>query len=93
MRFRIGDKVMLAAKNIKQLRPNRKLADKFLGPFTVREVVGGHSQAYRLELPLAYRIHDVFHVSLLEPYHSRADTIVGPVTGTEGHEEWEVQAI
>ena len=51
IKFKIGDEVMLAAKNIKQLRPSKKLSDKYLGPFKVREVIGTHSQAYRLELP------------------------------------------
>jgi hypothetical protein len=58
---------MLSAKNIRQLRPNKKLSDKFLGPFTIREVVGAYVQAYRLELLAGYHIYDVFYVSLLEP--------------------------
>lgn len=95
MRFKIGDEVMLAAKNIKQLRPNRKLADKFLGPFRVQEIVGTHAQAYRLKLPPSYKIHDVFHVSLLEPYHARSgsETRIGPAIRMEDHDEWEVQSI
>ncbi|KFY17374.1 hypothetical protein V491_05015 [Pseudogymnoascus sp. VKM F-3775] len=93
MQYRVRDQVILAAKNIKQLRPNRKLADKYLGPFRVRQVVGGHAQAYRLELPPAYQIHDVFHVSLLEPYHQRADTVSTPAIDVQSHDEWEVQSI
>jgi transposase InsO family protein len=34
-RFKVGDKVILSAKNIRQLRPSRKLSNKFLGPFEV----------------------------------------------------------
>ena len=37
---------------------------KFFGPFQVLHPVG--KQAYKLELPEKWRIHDVFHVSLLE---------------------------
>ena len=52
--------------NSKHLRTkrNRKLEAKFLGPFRVLHLVG--KQAYKLELPKKWRIHDVFHVSLLE---------------------------
>ena len=43
---------------------NRKLEAKFFGPFRVLHPVG--KQAYKLELPKKWRIHDVFHMSLLE---------------------------
>jgi hypothetical protein len=72
-KFQVREKVMLRAKNIRQLRPSAKLADKYLGPFEVLETLG--DQAYRLKLPPSYRIHDVFYVSLLEPWFPRAGAI------------------
>ena len=57
------EKVWLNSKYIKTKR-NRKLEAKFFGPFRVLHPVG--KQAYKLELPKKWRIHDVFHVSLLE---------------------------
>ena len=58
-----GDKVWLSSKHLKTKR-NRKLEAKFLGSFRVLHPVG--KQAYKLELPKKWRIHNVFHVSLLE---------------------------
>ena len=58
-----GDKVWLSSKNLKTKR-NRKLEANFLGPFQVLHPV--NKQAYKLELPKKWMIHDVFHVSLLE---------------------------
>ena len=58
-----GDKVWLSSKHLKT-KWNRKLEAKFLGPFRVLHSVG--KQVYKLELPKKWRIHDVFHVSLLE---------------------------
>ncbi|KAI0993219.1 hypothetical protein K3495_g14966 [Podosphaera aphanis] len=63
--FKAGDRVWLNYKNIKSLRPCRKLDFKNGGPFKVIEPIGNY--AYRLELPQTAKIHPVFHVSLLLP--------------------------
>ena len=74
--FQRGELVLLSAKNLKQKRPNKKLSDKAIGPFRVRKRIG--TQAYHLWLPPAYRIHPVFHVSLLEPYQRRPGDVSVP---------------
>ncbi len=60
--YALGEKVWLNSKYIKTKR-NRKLEAKFFGSFRVLHKVG--KQTYKLELLKKYRIHDVFHVSLL----------------------------
>ena len=58
-----NNKVWLNSKYI-QIKQNRKLEAKFFGPFQVLYPIG--KQAYKLEFPKKQRIHDVFHVSLLQ---------------------------
>lgn len=87
-----GAKVLLSSKNIRTLRASKKLADKFLGPFEVLKVVG--QNAYTLALPKKYgRLHDTFHVSLLEPYHRREGQETPEPMDIDGEEEWEVEEI
>ncbi|OJD25630.1 hypothetical protein ACJ73_03002 [Blastomyces percursus] len=87
-----GDEVMLSAKNLRTARPSKKLDSTFHGPYT-EEAIG--SQAYRLDLPKSYKIHNVFHVSLLEPYHIRDGERPEqpPLMLVDDHEEWEVEEV
>ena len=65
--FNIGDRVWLLRKNIRTTRPTEKLDHKRIGPYEIIERI--NEVAYRLELPSSMKIHNVFHVSLLEPYN------------------------
>jgi len=61
-----GDLVMLNAKNIKSKRPTRKFTPRFYGPVKVLEKKG--NRVLKLDIPAHWKIHPVFHVSLLKPY-------------------------
>ena len=61
--YLLGENIWLNSKYIKTKR-NWKLEVKFFGPFQVLHPVG--SQAYKLEPPKQWRIHDIFHIFLLE---------------------------
>jgi len=66
--YRVGDLVMLNGRNIKRRRPSRKLDHKNHGPFQIEKIVS--PLAIRLTLPRKWKIPNVFHVSLLEPYQT-----------------------
>ena len=64
-----GDLVLLSTTNLRLKVPgSTKLLPRYVGPFPVEQAIG--KAAYKLALPSAMRIHPVFHVSLLHPYHS-----------------------
>ena len=65
--FTPGDQVWLEAKHLRLPYQAPKLAPKRYGPFIIIKKVS--PVAYQLQLPIAWTIYDVFHASLLTPYH------------------------
>jgi hypothetical protein len=70
--FKEGDLVLLNGKNIRTKRPTKKFDHKMQGPFVIEKVLPS-KMAYRLKLPKRWTIHNVFQVSLLEPYRQSDD--------------------
>jgi len=66
--YQVGDLVMLSGRNIRTRRPSKKLDHKNHGPFQIEKIVS--LLAVRLTLPRKWKIHNVFQVSLLEPYRT-----------------------
>ena len=96
--FKVGNLVWLNRKNIATTRPSRKLDFKRFGPFKILRVVRESKLAFQLELPARWRIHDVFHASLLDPHHAneiagRKQSVPQPPDIVEGEPEYEVEGI
>ena len=92
----VGQLVMLFTKNLKQKRSSKKLSHKFVGSFRIEDKV--KEQVYRLTLSSIYRIHNIFHVSLLKPYHHRADSeeadaFMQVLELIDDEEQWEIEEI
>jgi hypothetical protein len=92
--FSVGDQVLLSTKylKIKHAEKSRKLLPKWVGPFKVVQVVG--PVAYKLEMTPGWKVHPVFHVSLLEPYRDNGKVQPPPPpVKVEGDLEYEVESI
>ena len=64
--FKSEDMVWLLPPNMHTKWPSNKLDWKKIGPFKITAKIG--SNPYKLDLPSLMRIHNTFHISLLEPY-------------------------
>jgi hypothetical protein len=97
--FGVGDAVLLSTTYFipEAFRERkRKLAAKFSGPYEIIEVIS--PVAYRLQLPVGTKAHDLFHARMLKPYHGDANTERAtlpplPVVMQDGEKEFEVESI
>ena len=93
--YQIGDKVWLEGRNLTTTHPSSKLAPRRYGPFPITHVVSRTS--YQLKLPSQWKIHDVFHATLLTPYKETAlngKSYQEPAPDLiDGQPEWEVESI
>ena len=91
----VGDRVWLEGRNLNTTHPSAKLAPRRYGPFLVTAVISRTS--YRLKLPTSWKIHNVFHASLLTPYRETSmngNQYQEPVPDLiDGQPEWEVERI
>ena len=92
---------MLSTKHIQtptdKNRPTQKLTPKFIGPYDIIDVIS--PVVCKLDLPCTWRIHPVFHISLLKHYHGTPVDFARPelppaiCMPNTGLEEYEVDMI
>ncbi len=93
--YKPGQQVWLDTTHLKLPHQKAKLTPKHLGPFKITKEIS--PVVYQLALPVNWRIHDVFHTSLLNPYHETnahgPNFTHPPPDLIKGEEEFEVERI
>ena len=92
--FKKGQKVWLDSRNLKT-NYHKKMSPKREGPFEIEDVLG--PLTYHLKLPESWKIHNVFHATLLRPYKENdvyGENYTRPPPDIEnGEEVYEVEDI
>jgi len=93
--FRVGDQVWLDAKNLSLPYQSNKLVPRRQGPFRIKRMIS--PVTFQLDLPQSWRIHDVFHASLLTSFKEtpahRPNYSQPPPDLVDEDPEYEVEAI
>jgi hypothetical protein len=103
-RFAPGESVWLDLRNISTGHPSKKLDAHHTEPFKVVKGIPRDTStpsAYCLHLPLNWKVHPIFHVSLLQLAYKRADlhpvdedlSLQPPPDVIEEVEEYEVKRV
>ena len=67
IQYTVRDFVLLSTKNVKMRGILDKLKKCFMETFKIQERIG--KQAYKLLLPKTWKVHPVFHISLLKKWN------------------------
>jgi len=90
-----GDRVLLSTKDLVfKERPARKLVDRYIGPYTIEEVIS--TNVVKLRLPTSMRIHPVVNVSQIVRYKEQVEgqkKEEGKPIEIKGVKEWEIEKI
>jgi hypothetical protein len=93
--YQIGSEVWLDVTNLRMMGTNTKIDPLQYGPFWIIKEIS--PVVYQLELPSEWKIHDVFHTSLLSPYTEtdvhRPNFVCPPPDLVRGEQEYEVECI
>jgi hypothetical protein len=93
--FKEEERVWLEGTHLKLPYETMKLAPRQYGPFHITSKVS--DVAYRLKILEKWKIHNVFHASLLTPYKETEkhgpNFLEPPPDLIDGEEEWEVEEI
>jgi hypothetical protein len=93
--YQEGDQVWLEGTNLKRIEGTPKLSPRRYGPFRVAAKVS--HVAYKINLPNHWKIHNVFHASLLTPYRETEEHgpnfLEPPPDIIDDSPEWEVEKI
>jgi hypothetical protein len=93
--FEEGDKVWLEGTHLRLPYKTMKLAPRQYGPFKVAAKIS--DVAYKLKLPDTWKIHNIFHTSLLTPYKETEkyspNFLEPPPELIDREPKWEVEQI
>jgi hypothetical protein len=96
--YAVGDRVLLDTSDIHFTTGTKKLLDRFIGPYKIIERIG--KVAYKLDLPIKFRLHPVFHIAKLRkalesddfPGREQLDR-PDPVLKLDGEDAWYVDRV